>query len=184
MFRKNQSIELQIILGSVIVLLTAFYFGSRNNVAASPVDAQPGIAPITPNEHEAPSSNASAATPANSSAPTIDLRVSVLCPADLPQTSCSFPAAHMRSLNINTVPQSVPKWGTINVLDEGQAQVNISFPDSTELQFSIVIDPKKIPYPSPGIFLTPNSLSQTCSGTVNIQQSSTCILTFEYVKEG
>jgi hypothetical protein len=120
--------------------------------------------------------------PGGSGVPTIDVRITILCPADLPPAACSAPASHLRALDINTVPQSVPQFGPINVLNEGQAQVNIFFLDATELQFNIRIDEDKLPFPSPGLFLTPDSVTQTCSGTVNTQQSSTCIFTFEYVK--
>lgn len=65
-------------------------------------------------------------------------------------------------------------------LNPEQAVQNIFFPDATALQFSIRIDPDA-PLPFTPVGLRLQLDTQTCSGTVNTEMSSTCIFSSEYV---
>jgi hypothetical protein len=199
MFRKNQTIDLQIILGGILVTLFVLYGGSSNNVAASSEDSPPNDNTASsedspPNDNTAssedspPNDKSPAAISPDSGGPTVDFRVNILCPANSP---CSEPASVMTglmrgALNIETVPESVPKWGSINVLNDKQAQVEISFPGATEIEFKMQIDRDSvfIPHaPKNGLSLTPQSFTQTCSGTVETKLSNTCTFTFKWIKE-
>jgi hypothetical protein len=114
--------------------------------------------------------------PGGSGVPTIQVRMTVLCPTDF---VCPGPRDFLNALSITTVPQSVPERGSVMDLNPEQAVQDIFFLDATELQFSIRIDPSLLPSTPPGLRLQLDT--QTCSGTVNTELSSTCIFSSEYV---
>jgi hypothetical protein len=111
-----------------------------------------------------------------SGVPTIQVRMTVLCPTDF---VCPGPRAFLNALSITTVPQSIPERGPIMDLNPEQAVQDIFFLDATELQFSIRIDPSLLPATPSGLRLQLDT--DTCSGTANTAQSSTCIFSSEYV---
>jgi hypothetical protein len=117
--------------------------------------------------------------PGGSGVPTIQVRMTVLCPTDF---VCPGPRDFLNALSITTVPQSVPERGSVMDLNPEQAVQDIFFLDATELQFSIRIDPSLLPPTPPGLRLQLDT--QTCSGTVNTEQSSTCIFSNEYLPLG
>lgn len=114
--------------------------------------------------------------PGGSGVPTIQVRMTVLCPTDF---VCPGPRDFLNALSITTVPQSVLERGSVMDLNPEQAVQDIFFLDATELQFSIRIDPSLLPPAPPGLRLQLDT--QTYSGTVNPEQSSTCIFSSEYV---
>ncbi len=117
--------------------------------------------------------------PGGSGVPTIQVRMTVLCPTGF---VCPGPADFLNALSITTVPQSVPERGPVMDLNPEQAVQDIFFLDATELQFSIRIDPSLLQPTPPGLRLQLDT--QTCSGTVNTELSSTCIFSSEYVPQG
>jgi hypothetical protein len=114
--------------------------------------------------------------PGGSGVPTIQVRMTVICPTGF---VCPGPRDFLNALSITTVPQSVPERGPVMDLNPEQAVQDIFFLDATELQFSIRIDASRIPPTPAGLTLQLDT--QTCSGTVNTEQSSTCIFSSEYV---
>jgi hypothetical protein len=114
--------------------------------------------------------------PGGSGVPTINVRMTVLCPTGF---VCPGPADFLNALSISTVPQSVPERSNIMELNPEQAVIDLFFLSATELQFSIQIDQSQLPSTPPGLTLQLDT--QTCSGTVNTELSSTCIFSNEYV---
>jgi hypothetical protein len=114
--------------------------------------------------------------PGGSGVPTIQVRMTVLCPTGF---VCPGPRDFVNALSITTVPQSVPERGPVMDLNSEQAVQDIFFLDATELQYSIQMDRSLLPLTPPGLRLQLDT--QTCSGTANTEQSSTCIFSSEYV---
>ena len=114
--------------------------------------------------------------PGGSGVPTVNVRMTVICPTGF---ACPGPVDFLNVLSITTVPQSNAVRGVVMELNPEQAVQDIFFLDATELQFSIRIDPSVPPFTPEGLTLQLNP--QTCSGTVNTEQSSPCIFRSEYV---
>ena len=115
--------------------------------------------------------------PGGSGVPTIQVRMTVLCPTGF---VCPGPTDFLNALSITTVPQSVQERGPVMVLNSEQAVQDIFFLSATEIQFSIRIDPSLLPPTPSGLRLQLDT--QSCSGTANTQLSSTCIFNSEYAE--